>query len=67
MSFFKLNNGDRTIKYNSEFMPLIFIENNWYLEISPSPVNEISARLRVRTNSNKSLRRKVQNIENLCI
>lgn len=54
MGFFKLNNGDRTINYKSEFIPLIFIENNWYLEISPSPVNEISARLRVRTNSNKS-------------
>lgn len=52
MGFFKLNDGDRTSKAVNQFTPLIYIENNWYLEIAPSPVGKehTSARLRVKTN-----------------
>ena len=52
MGFFKLNDGDRTKKYSDSYTPLIQIENNWYLEITPAPAgkNESSARLRVLTN-----------------
>lgn len=50
MGFFKLNAGNRTLNYDNTFKPLMYIDNNWYLEISPSPVKDITARLRVQTN-----------------
>ena len=49
MGFFKLQMGDRTNTVGS-FTPLLFVDNNWYLEISSVKVNDISARLRVMTN-----------------
>lgn len=48
MGFFKLQMGDRTNTTNI-FTPLLFVNNNWYLEISSVKVNDISARLRVIT------------------
>jgi hypothetical protein len=58
MGFFKLDSGDRTIKYANSYTPLIFIDNNWYLEISPAPVGKehVSARLRVQTNNAGTLK-----------
>jgi hypothetical protein len=52
MGFFKLENGDRTLNVSNEFIPLLQVENNWYLEISPAPVQKQSSstRLRVQTN-----------------
>jgi hypothetical protein len=52
MGFFYLKGGDRTVKYNDGFTPLIQVQNNWYLEIAPSPIgsNNSAARLRVTTN-----------------
>ena len=53
MGFFKLENGDRTMKYKNSFIPLLQVENNWFLEIAPGPVekDKISARLRVQIKS----------------
>jgi hypothetical protein len=58
MGFFNLKNGDRTTKYSDSFTPLIQIENNWALEISPSPVgnDNTAARLRVQTSDGGSLK-----------
>jgi hypothetical protein len=52
MGYFYLKNGDRTTKYTNSFTPLIQIDNNWFLEISPSPVGKdrTAAQLRVKTN-----------------
>ena len=50
MGFFKLNGGDRTVKHIDSFTPLLYIESNWYLEISPAPIQKIAARIRIRTN-----------------
>jgi len=50
MGFFKLDSGDRTIKSDITFIPVMFVESNWYLEIAQSPVKNVSARLRVITN-----------------
>ena len=50
MGFFNLSGGDRTSKYSNSYTPLLYIDNNWYLEISPSPVKNIATRLRVQTN-----------------
>ena len=55
MGFFKINAGDRTADYTSTFKPILYIENNWYLEISPVPVKDIAARLRVQTNHGGTL------------
>jgi hypothetical protein len=53
MGYFYLKDGDRTSKYSNGYTPLIQIENNLYLEISPSPIgrDNNSARLRVKTNN----------------
>jgi hypothetical protein len=58
MGFFYLKDGDKTSKYTDNFTPLIQIENNWFLEISPSPVGngKSAARLRVKTNDAGSLK-----------
>ena len=52
MGFFYLKDGDKTAKYTDTFTPLIQIENNWYLEIAPTPNGKMhsSARLRIQTN-----------------
>ncbi len=51
MGFFNIQAGDRTIKLGDSFMPIMQIENNWYLEVSPAPTHksDSSARLRVNT------------------
>ena len=51
MGYFYLKNGDRTTKFSDSFTPIIQVENNWFLEISPSPVGTdgTAARLRVQT------------------
>lgn len=53
MGFFKLNTSDRTNTYSSNntdsFKPMLYIDNAWYLEVSSHPVNNNSARLRVKT------------------
>ena len=57
MGFFKLSNGDRTVKYANGFTPLLYVDNNWYLEISPAPIgkDKVAARLRVQTNDGGKL------------
>jgi hypothetical protein len=57
MGFFKLSNGDRTVKFANSFTPLLFVDNNWFLEISPAPVgkDKVAARLRVQTNDGGKL------------
>lgn len=52
MGFFKLENGDKTVKFANRYTPLLYVDNNWYLELAPAPVgkNDTSARLRVQTN-----------------
>lgn len=53
MGFFYLNQGDRTLRYGQadQYLPLLQVENNWVLEVSPSPKDkkEYGARLRVQT------------------
>lgn len=52
MGYFKLNAGDRTVKYSNNYVPLLYIDNNWFLEISPAPIGKdnVAARFRVQTN-----------------
>ena len=49
MGFFKLHSGDRTSTYMDSFVQLLYITDNWYLEISPKPLDMVAARLRVVT------------------
>jgi len=37
MGFFKLNGGNRTANYTTPYIPLLQVEKNWSLEISPTP------------------------------
>jgi hypothetical protein len=56
MGYFNIQSGDRTQKLGDSFIPLLQVENNWYLEISPAPKHksDSSARLRINTvNSGK--------------
>ena len=61
MGFFYLKEGDRTAKYANSFIPLIQVENNWALEISPSLGGraETSAQLRVATNDGGAIKQEV--------
>jgi hypothetical protein len=51
MGFFKLNGGDRTANYTTPYIPIMQVEQNWSLEISPTPqgTDHNVARLRVTT------------------
>jgi len=51
MGYFNIQSGDRTIKVGDSFVPLLQVENNWYLEVSPAPkhTSDSAARLRVHT------------------
>ena len=51
MGFFKLENGNRTISYQNEYIPLLQVENNWRLEVMPSSMGDQNpaTRLQVRT------------------
>ena len=61
MGFFKLESGDRTVKYVDSFIPIMQVDNNWYIEISPAPVgkDKVSARLRVQTNDGTCLKQEI--------
>jgi hypothetical protein len=60
MGFFKLNDGDRTIKYQDGYTSLLQIANNWYLEISPSPHEKHSAaRLRIQTSDGGTIKQEI--------
>jgi hypothetical protein len=61
MGFFYLKEGDRTAKYANSFIPLIQVENNWALEISPSLSGraETTAQLRVTTNDGGAIKQEV--------
>jgi hypothetical protein len=52
MAFVTLNGGDLTTKYENQYTPLIYVDNNWFFEMAPAPAGkgDSSARLRVRTN-----------------
>ncbi len=53
MGFFYLNQGDKTLRYAQpgQYIPLVQVENNWVLEVIPSPKEkkEYGARLRIQT------------------
>lgn len=53
MGFVYLGQGDKTLRYGpaDEYIPLLQVENNWALEILPSPKEKkaYGARLRVQT------------------
>ena len=61
MGYFNFKGGDRTVKFKDGYTPIIQIENNWYLEISPSPIGKDStaARLRVQTNDGGTLKQEI--------
>jgi len=60
MGFFYLGQGDKTLRYGpaDQYVPLLQIENNWVLEILPSPKDKktYGARLRVQTQQGGQLR-----------
>jgi hypothetical protein len=47
--FFNIKEGDKTVNYSTPFIPILQVENNWYLEITPSTNYNSTARLRVNT------------------
>jgi len=67
MGFFYLKGGDRTPKFADSFIPLIQIENNWYLEISPTPSGKdhSTARLRVQTNDSGTFKHEIIELPNI--
>ena len=58
MGFFYLFDGDKTTKFVNGFTPIIQIDNNWHLEITPAPASglNVSARLRVHTSDSGVLK-----------
>jgi len=61
MGFYKLSDGDRTATYHGSYIPLLQVENNWYLEISATPSEKMktSTRLRVKTNHGGTLKEEI--------
>lgn len=63
MGFFYLNQGDKTLRYskNNEYIPLIQVENNWSLEIVPSPKDkkEYGAQLRIKTQQSGEIKQEI--------
>jgi hypothetical protein len=61
LGFFYLNLGDRTSNYVDKYTPLMEVENNWHLEISPAPKGKelISTRLRVQTNDGGTFKEEI--------
>lgn len=49
MGFFSLQAGNRTTTYNNNFVSVIYVDNNWWLETSNTSASNVSARLRVKT------------------
>ena len=50
VGFFNIQQGNRTSNLNNDFIPLLFVDNNWWLEIAHAPNGERSAaRLRIQT------------------
>ena len=53
MGFFYLKQGDKTLRHGpaDRYTPLLQVENNWVVEVTPSPKekNGMGARLRVQT------------------
>jgi len=60
MGFFYLYDGDKTTRYINSFTPIIQIDNNWHLEITPAPRSNggstVTARLRIHTSDSGVLR-----------
>jgi hypothetical protein len=67
MGFFKLENGDRTQKITDGYIPLLYSENNWYLEISPSLIREkdSSTRLRIKTSDSGKISDEIIELPNI--
>ena len=67
MGFFKLNNGDRTANYTKPYIPLLQVENNWSLEISPTPqgTDHNVARLRVGVSNAGTIEDKIIDLPEL--
>jgi hypothetical protein len=63
MGFFYLRPGDRTLRYVTadQFVPLLYVDHNWYIEIAPSPKEkeEHGARLRIKTKNNGASREEI--------
>lgn len=54
MGFFNLQMGNRTQTYGNNFVPMLFVDNNWWLEIANgSNGGNAVARLRVATNKSQ--------------
>jgi hypothetical protein len=49
MGFFNLQQGDRTTRYGNDYASILFVDNNWWLEVAHG-ASSTSARLRVQTN-----------------
>jgi len=49
MGFFNIQDGNRTITLGNDYIPLLFVDNNWWFEIAHTP-SSTSSRLRVQTN-----------------
>jgi hypothetical protein len=67
MGFFYLRDGDRTAKFTNNFTPVLQVENNWKLEIAPTPTGKshTSAQLRVATNNGSQMKEEVIELPNI--
>lgn len=67
MAFFKLENGDKTVKFANSFTPLLQVENNWFLEVAPAPIGKdhTTARLRVQTNDAGVFKQEIIDLPNI--
>lgn len=67
MAFLKLENGDKTVKFANSFTPLLQVENNWFLEVSPAPIGKdhTTARLRVQTNDAGVFKQEIIDLPNI--
>ncbi len=63
MGYFNIQSGDRTIKVGDSFVPMLQIENNWYLEVSPAPKHTADSAARLRIHSINAGKMEYEHIE----
>ena len=58
MGFFNLQDGNRTVTLGNDYTSLLFVDNNWWLEIAHTP-STTSARLRIQTNDAGQIKQEI--------
>jgi hypothetical protein len=63
MGYFNIQAGDRTLKVSDSFVPILQVENNFFLEVSPAPKHNDNSAARLRINTLNAGKMEYETIE----